>query len=178
MHGQRIYQNEIGDYMKKEIRLLSLDCSTKCSGLAVWDNGEYKESHIIDMSNIKDVEERQKQMGLKLWRGLDYYSPSIVFIEDTYCHGNPETQKKLNRIQGVVFTWCILNNAEFHCIMPSAWRKYIPDFPNGKGIKRQEQKNFSITYVINNYGITPASDDQADAILIGEGALRMYKEKV
>lgn len=160
--------------MSKKIRMLSLDCSTKCSGLAVWDNGKYIESHIIDMSKIKDVEERQKEMSLKLWKGLDYYRPSIVYIEDTYCHGNPDVQKKLNRIQGVIFAWCIINDAEFHCIMPSSWRKYIEGFPNGKGIKRQEQKDFSVKYVIENYHITPKSDDEADAILIGEGVLNMY----
>ena len=163
--------------MKKAIRLMSLDCSTKCSGLAVWDNGKYITSHVINLSKIKDGEERQKQMGIMLWKGLDYYSPSIVYIEDTYCHGNPEVQKKLNRIQGVIFAWCITHNVEFHCIMPSAWRKHIPDFPNGKGIKRQEQKNFSVKYVTDKYGFIPTTDDQSDAILIGEGVLRMYEEK-
>ena len=156
---------------------MSLDCSTKCSGLAVWDNGKYITSHVINLSKIKDGEERQKQMGIMLWKGLDYYSPSIVYIEDTYCHGNPEVQKKLNRIQGVIFAWCITHNVEFHCIMPSAWRKHIPDFPNGKGIKRQEQKNFSVKYVTDKYGFIPTTDDQSDAILIGEGVLRMYEEK-
>ena len=157
-------------------RLLSLDCSTKCSGLALWENGKYIESHIIDMSNIKDTEERQKEMGLKLWKGLKYYHPSIVYIEDTYCHGNPEVQKKLNRIQGVIYAWCITHDAEFHCIMPSAWRKYIPDFPNGKGVKRNEQKEFSVRYVTEKYQFTPKTDDEADAILIGEGVLNMYEE--
>lgn len=160
--------------MKQKTRLVSLDCSTKCSGLAVWDDGKYVESHIVDMSNIKDAEERQKEMGVKLWKGLDYYSPSIVYIEDTYCHGNPEVQKKLNRIQGVIFAWCITHNAEFHCVMPSSWRKHIPDFPNGKGVKRQEQKNFSIKYVEQKYGFTPKTDDESDAILIGEAAIRMW----
>lgn len=159
--------------MSDTTRLVSLDCSTKCSGIAIWDNGKYIKSHIVDMSKIKDVEERQLKMGLELWKGLDYYNPSIVYIEDTYCHGNPDVQKKLNRIQGVIFAWCITHDAEFHCIMPSSWRKYIPDFPNGKGIKRQEQKNFSIQYVTENYKITPKSDDESDAILIGEGVIRM-----
>lgn len=159
--------------MRKKIRLLSLDCSTKCSGLAVWDNGKYVESHVIDKSKIKDADERQKEMGIELWKGLDYYRPSIIYIEDTYCHGNPEVQKKLNRIQGIIYAWCITHDTEFHCIMPSSWRKYIPEFPNGKGIKRQEQKEFSINYVTENYGFKPTTDDEADAILIGEGVLRM-----
>lgn len=160
--------------MDDKIRLLSLDCSTKCSGLAVWDDGNFIESHVIDMSKIKDVETRQKEMCLKLWKGLDYYRPSIVVIEDTYCHGNPEVQKKLNRIQGVVYAWCLINNANFNCIMPSSWRKHINGFPNGKGIKRQEQKNFSVKYVTQKYNITPASDDESDAILIGEGFLNKW----
>lgn len=155
---------------------MSLDCSTKCSGLAVWDNGEYVESHVIDLSPMKDFEQRQKEMGMKLWKGLEYYNPSIVYIEDTYCHGNPDVQKKLNRIQGVVFAWCITHGAEFHCIMPSSWRKYIPGFPNGKGIKRDEQKKFSVSYVIDNFGFTPKSDDEADAILIGQGVIKMLSE--
>lgn len=159
----------------EKTRLMSLDCSTKCTGYAVWDNGKYVESNIINCEKIKDVEERQKEMGIMIWKGLTYYNPSIVYIEDTYCHGNPEVQKKLNRMQGVVYAWCITHGAEFHCIMPSAWRKYIPNFPNGRGVKREEQKNFSITYVINKFGFTPKSDDEADAILIGVGALNMYK---
>ena len=163
--------------MNKTIRLVSLDCSTKCSGLAVWDNGKYKESHVIDMSIIKNADERQEEMGKKLWKGLDYYHPSIVYIEDTFCHGNPEVQKKLNRIQGVIFAWCITHDAEFYCIMPSAWRKYIPNFPNGKGIKRETQKEFSVKYVTDKYGFEPKTDDEADAILIGEGVLRMYEEE-
>lgn len=163
--------------MKKTIKMISLDCSTKCSGMAVWDNGELTTSHIIDCSNIKDTDERISEMGKLLWKGLDYYSPTIVSIEDTYCHGNPEVQKKLNRIQGIVYAWCIMHDAEFYCIMPSAWRKHIPDFPNGKGIKREEQKKFSINYVTDNYNITPKTDDESDAILIGEGVIRMLTMK-
>ena len=163
--------------MNEMTRMLSLDCSTKCTGLAVWDNGKYTESHIINCEKIKDVEQRQKEMSTMIWKGLEYYHPSIVFIEDTYCHGNPDVQKKLNRIQGVVYAWCITHNAEFNCIMPSSWRKYIPDFPNGKGVKRQEQKEFSVKYVTENYNIKPKSDDESDAILIGEGVLNMYEEK-
>lgn len=161
--------------MKQKTRLMSLDCSTACSGLAVWDNGKYMESHVIDMSKIKNLEERQKQMCIQLWKGLDYYNPSIVYIEDTYCHRNPDTQKKLNRIQGVIYAWCITHDAEFYCIMPSAWRSHIEGFPQGKGIKRQKQKEFSIQYFTKKYGRPPITDDESDAVLIGEGVLRMYE---
>lgn len=161
--------------MKKAIKVVSLDCSTKCSGVAVWENGLYIASHIIDCSDIKDTDERIRKMGKQLWEDLDYCSPSIVFIEDTYCHGNPDVQKKLDRIQGIVLAWCIQHDAIFEYVLPSTWRKYIDGFPNGKGVKRQEQKNFSVKYVTEKYGITPKSDDESDAILIGEAAINMYK---
>ena len=159
--------------MGQKERLVSLDCSTKCSGMAVWEDNKYKVSHVVDCSNIKDTDKRITEMSKLLWKGLDYYSPSTVYIEDTYCHGNPEVQKKLNRIQGVVFAWCLQHDAEFYCIMPSAWRKYIPEFPNGRSVKREQQKAYSIKYVQERYKISPASDDESDAILIGEAAIRM-----
>lgn len=161
----------------KKVKLISLDCSTKCTGMAVWENGKYITSHVINCEQFKNVEERQKEMVMKLWKGLDYYCPSIVVIEDTFCHGNPSVQKKLDRIQGAIFAWCVTHDAEFNCIMPSAWRSYIDGFPNGKGAKRQEQKNFSVQYVTDKYGFEPITDDQSDAILIGEGYFRFYEKK-
>lgn len=164
--------------MSKTTRLISLDCSTKCSGMAVWENGNYKTSHVIDYSKIKNTDERIAEMSKALWRGLDYYSPTSIYIEDTYCHGNPDVQKKLNRIQGVIFAWCLQHDAEFHLLMPSAWRKHIPEFPNGRSVKREEQKAFSVQYVLNHYDPIndPITDDEADAILIGEAAIRMNKK--
>lgn len=163
--------------MKGKMKMISLDCSTKCSGMTMWENGKYKTSHVINCEQNKDVEERQKEMVMQLWKGLDYYCPSIVVIEDTYCHGNPSTQKKLDRIQGAIFAWCVTHNAEFNCIMPSSWRKYIDGFPNGKGTKRQEQKSFSVKYVTEKYNIKPKTDDESDSILIGEGFIKMCEER-
>ena len=45
--------------MKENITtLLSLDTSTKDTGCAIYINGEYSYSKAIDVSNIKDGEER------------------------------------------------------------------------------------------------------------------------
>lgn len=164
--------------MGQKERIVSLDCSTKCSGIAVWENSKYKASHIIDYSKIKDTNERITEMSKSLWKALDYYSPTSIYIEDTYCHGNPEVQKKLNRIQGVIFAWCLQHDAQFNLLMPSAWRKHIPDFPNGRSVKREEQKAFSVQYVSDHYDPIndPITDDEADAILIGEAAIRMSKK--
>ena len=161
--------------MGKE-KLISLDLSTKASGVAMWENGKYKSSAVINCESEKNVDVRIRYMSKELWKYLDYYSPDVVYAEDTYCHGNPEVQKKLNRIQGVVYAWCIQHDAEFHLLMPSAWRKYIPEFPNYR-TKREEQKKFSVNYVRKNYGFEPVTDDQSDAICLGEAAICIMNEK-
>jgi Holliday junction resolvasome RuvABC endonuclease subunit len=159
---------------KKITKMLSLDLATKKSGLAYWEDGIYKESYVIDFEKIKEIEERTISMAKKLIDALNYYKPSIVYSEDSFKGRNPKTMKYLCRLHGVVMGWCLDNNAEYQFIMPSGWRKYIPDFPNGRGVSREEQKNFSVKYVTQKYGFIPKTDDESDAILVGEGMIRKY----
>lgn len=163
----------------QKVTMVSLDLSTKVSGFSVWQcygYWKYQESFVIDFSDERDTNKRIDKMCSELWSQLDRYSPTVVYAEDTYCHGNPDVQKKLNRIQGVVYAWCLIHHVEFHLLMPSVWRKYIPGFPQGKGIKRNEQKKFSVKYFKDNYGKTPWSDDESDAVCIGEAAIRILSE--
>jgi len=158
----------------KKITMVSLDLATKKSGLAYWENGIYKESYVIDYEKIKDIEERTISMGKKLIDALNYYKPSIVYAEDSFKGNNPKTMKYLCRLHGVVMGWCLEHGVEYQFVMPSTWRKYIPNFPNGRGATRDEQKCFSVKYVTENYKITPKTDDESDAILVGEGMINKY----
>lgn len=160
----------------KNVRLLCLDLATKKSGLAYFENGEYKESYVIDFDKIKDIEERTNLMGEKIINALNYYKPDIVYTEDSFSGNNPKTMKCLSQLHGIAMGWCLINKSEHHLIMPSAWRKNIPGFPNGRSIKRETQKQYSIKYVTDHYGFIPISDDQSDAILIGESIIRKYSE--
>lgn len=159
--------------MGQKERLVSLDLATKKSGIAFFENKKYKESYVIDFEKIKDIDERTELMGKKLISALNYFKPTVVYSEDSFKGQNPKTLKCLCRLHGIVMGWCLEHEVEYHFIMPSSWRKYIPDFPNGRGIERDEQKKFSIQYVMDIYNITPKTDDQSDAILIGEAAIRM-----
>lgn len=161
---------------KKKTKMLSLDLATKKSGLAYWENAKYKESHIIDFERIEDIEERTVAMSKELIGALNYYKPDIVYSEDSYKGYSPKTMKWLCRIHGVVMGWCIEHGADYQFVMPSSWRKYIPGFPNGRSIKRDEQKKFSVDYVSKKYKMTPKSDDESDAILVGEGMIRKYEK--
>lgn len=161
--------------MGQKERLISLDLATKKSGIAFFENKKYKESYVIDFEKIKNIDERTELMGKKLISALNYFKPTVVYSEDSFKGQNPKTLKCLSRLHGIVMGWCLEHEVEYHFIMPSSWRKYIPDFPNGRGIGRDEQKKFSIQYVMDIYNITPQTDDQSDAILIGEAAIRMRK---
>jgi len=156
-------------------RLVSLDLATKKSGIALFENKKYKESYVIDYEKIKDIDERTELMGKKLISALNYFKPTLVYSEDSFKGRNPKVMKCLCKIHGIVMGWCLEHDVEYHFIMPSSWRKYIPDFPNGRSATRDEQKEFSVNYVKDVYGITPKTDDESDAILIGEAVIRMKK---
>lgn len=161
---------------KKTNTMLSLDLATKKSGLAYWVNDKYTESYVIDYEKIKDIEQRTISMAKMLIRALNYFKPSVVYAEDSFKGYNPKTMKYLSRLHGVVMGWCLDHDSEYQFVMPSSWRKYIPDFPNGRGVKRDTQKEFSVQYVTEKYGFVPKTDDESDAILVGEGMIRKYSK--
>ena len=159
--------------MGQKERIVSLDLATKKTGIACFENGKYKESYVIDYEKIKDIDERTEKMGRTIISALNYFKPDKVYTEDSFKGQNPKTMKYLSRLHGVAMGWCYMNNAIHHLIYPSTWRKYIPGFPNGRAARRDDQKEYAVQYVRDNYKIEPKTDDEADAILIGEAVVRM-----
>ena len=70
-----------GENMKK-CRMISIDSSTKKSAYAVFDNGKYISSELLDCQN-KDLEKRFKDMALSLIDSIAKLKPDIIYIEDT-----------------------------------------------------------------------------------------------
>lgn len=158
-------------FLIKQTIMVALDVSTKKTGVAVFGNGKLKKYTLLDKTNISSSDERVEEMALEIIKTLDTMKPVIVSIEDTYCGNNPSVQKVLSRLQGVVFGWCISNNADFNLYLPSTWRKHIEGFPTKA--KRAECKAFSIQYVKDKYSID-VTDDVADAVCIGEATVKIY----
>ena len=161
--------------MGRKTKIVCLDLATKKSGISYWENGKYIESYVIDYENIKDIDERTEAMGKNIVSALNYFKPNMVYTEDSFKGKNIKTMKCLCNLHGIAMGWCYLNDAKHNLIYPSTWRKYIPGFPNGRGIKREEQKEYSVQYVTEHYGFVPKTDDESDAILIGEAVTRMKK---
>lgn len=152
-------------------RMLAIDSSTKKTAYAVFDNGEYKESKLIDLEKDKNMDSRFETMSLSLINALKEYKPDIVYIEEAVVVRNAQTQRFLTRLQGVIYGYCILNQCEFNAIRPTEWRKLV-SIDQGKK-KREELKRESIKKVEEEFGLT-VNDDEAEAILIGIAAIKKF----
>ena len=158
-----------------DIKLITIDGSTKKTGIAYFIDGEYNTHHLLDFSKEKNMEVRFIEMSKTIWNSLDKYKPNILYIEETYTAKNPQTTKILTRLQGVVYAWCINNDCEFNTIKPTSWRKLL-GFKQGKNVKRDELKTQSVDYIFNKYGIK-VTDDESDALCIADAVFKMFEDK-
>ena len=138
-----------------------------------YENGEYKTHVLLDHHKVKDVDERMDLMIESMIHQLQKWNPDIVWIEQPKGAMNVEMTRKLAEILGAVRCWCICRKREYHEIMPSQWRKWLPGYEQG-GKSRNELKEESIRYVKKHLGID-CTDDEADSICQGRAVLEYYK---
>ena len=154
----------------------SIDSSTSKTGFAIFTSGVLTAHHLIDHSSIKDVDKRSMAMGRSLVSYLDRYSPKIIYIEQPKGHSNIELVRKLSRILGVVMGWAAMHECYYEEVMPSVWRKYIPEFSQG-GKDRPELKEESIRVCEKLFGFEPEDDNVADACNLGQAMLNRYSDE-
>ena len=152
--------------------MVSIDASTNKTAVALFKKGEYISVKLFDFSHIKDMNERIEKMATAVYYYLKELRPWVLYIEETSVVRNASTQRALTRLQGVIYTYCLLHDCEFNTILPTHWRKLI-GMHQGKEVKREDLKKQAIEKVreIHNMDV---SDDEAEAILIGEAALSKY----
>ena len=155
-----------------DLKLLSLDTSTSSSGWALFVNGKYRDSGVIDLRKVKNTSDRLKTMIIKLRALIDHYSPAVVVIETPVVVRNPLTQRMLSMIFGIVYGKCAEDEIEFYELRPTEWRKLIDSGKKPK--KREELKEWSKQKVKDLFNIN-VTDDESDAILIGQAYINMCK---
>ena len=154
----------------EKVKMITIDSSTSKSGVAFWINGELQEYKLLDFHKEKTTSIKFDKMARALLDTLDYYKPNIIWLEEAVVTRNAQTQRVLLRLQGVVYTWCILNNCEFNTIRPAEWRKLCDAEFSGK---REELKAIAVQFVKDRYDIE-TTDDVAEAICIGNSILNMF----
>ena len=152
-------------------RLISIDPSTKASGVATFDDGKLV-GYDLFKCNDTDVESRIHQMGAALLSYLKKNKPDIIYIEHPQGHGsNVALVGMICELLGIVRAYAIEKKIEYKELTPSVWRKYC-GFAQGKKT-RKELKQMSIDYVKEHFDVE-VSDDVADAISIGCGVINYF----
>lgn len=148
---------------KKKVKVLAFDTSTKKTGWALFINGKYAESGLIDLSKNKNTEERIKKMCFSIATLIFDKSPDYVVIEELPSTRNADTVRKLSRIIGAVYYYCISKDIDYTEMSCDTWRNAV-GIKNSKGGK---VKIDSMNRVLQKYKLD-ADDNESDAINICE----------
>lgn len=151
------------------IKMISIDSSTKSSGISIWEDGNLISTRGVSL-NEGNMDIRLPKMIQEIYAILDIEKPDMIWLEEAVVVRNAQTQRFLVRLQGAIQGWCVVHNCEFNTIRPTQWRKYCSCEFKGK---RDELKKQSIQYVKDKYNID-CNDDIADSICIGEAIFAMY----
>ena len=154
------------------MRILAFDQSTTKTGWAFFEDGSLQNSGVLDFHSISDIGVRSQ----RLWSGITSVifkqHPNIIVAEEVSLQNpNVKTIVELARVQGLIQAGCYeyTNRPIVYFYTPSFWRKTV-GIQTGRGIKRSELKKASIALVEQRYH-RHVSDDEADAILIGQAAV-------
>ena len=149
--------------------VVSFDQSTRVSGYAVFENGEYVHSGIVDMSKSKlDTEERSFEMAKALWKIIKQYKPDHLILEDVQQQSGPKTVIILARLSGMIIGYAEAHKVKTHILLPAHWRKIL-GYSQGSKVKRAELKQQSIDYVEHVHHIN-APEDECEAIALNDAA--------
>lgn len=155
-------------------KMIAVDSSLTCSGVAIYVNGKLKNSFTIDSKTDNDNNDKLIVMLDRLFGMFSKEHPGTIVVEQEDVSRNAKTNRQLNMLIGAILGYCILNDIEFVQLKPSVWRSLISS--EKKGRKRVELKQWSINTVKNMYNKT-VDDNEADAILIGQARINMFVTK-
>lgn len=158
------------------MRVAGIDASTKCTGIAIMNDGEIEHYTLVDLHKETDTMKRIQNMLLKICEILDEYKIDAVYIEKSILKNNVDTVQKLANLAGGIMFYCAKNNIEFYHPVPPTWRAKIGIKQSSK-IKRDVLKEEAISAVKKEYDID-AGDDIAEAILIARSAFDLPKIEV
>ena len=149
------------------MRTLALDQSSHITGYAVYDNAQLITYGHFDLTN-PDIGKRLIKFKEKMNELIQQYAIEEIAYEDiTLQHGAVTTYKALAFVIGVLNELIAEKKLKQQCILPPSWRHTC----GIKGRVRKEQKTNTIEYVNNKYNIN-ATEDECDAICIGEHAVK------
>lgn len=137
----------------------------KSAGFAVFENMDLIEYGVVVLGRRSDVYEdilfSAKQ---KIRELIEKTQADIIVIEDIQQqHQNVSTYKKLAMLMGALICLFQEMNKPYEVVPPSRWKS----FSEIKGKKRTEQKENTLLFVKERFGIEGVAEDTADAVSLG-----------
>lgn len=158
------------------MRIVGIDASTQRSGVALFEDSNYKTHTLIDLHKEKDIMSRIPHMINEICAKLDEYKPDKILMEETMLSTNIDTLKKLAYLAGGIMAYAYKNNIDFELLLPTEWRKTV-GMSQSKKIKRETLKEEAIQAVLQEYKIN-VTDDEAESILVARSGFDLPKIKL
>lgn len=108
-----------------------------------------------------------KEMTTEILTVIDTTHPDIVVVEETVVPRNPQTQRMLTMILGVIYGHCICKKIHYCSLRPTQWRKLAKSNDEKLPRKRDELKFWSVARAKELFGVDGVDDNITDAILVG-----------
>ena len=154
-------------------RLLALDQASKCTGWAIFEDGELKSYGKISLDNPNtDIRLVQLRQGIQTLVA-DYNIDEVIFEDiqqQNNVANNVQTFKVLAEVYGVVSELLQEIQIPHSTVLAASWKSTL----GIKGRTRAEQKKNAQLYVEQNYGIY-VIQDIADAVCIGTHHIKKNK---
>lgn len=155
-----------------EHKILSFDTSTKKTGVALFVDGQLQKYKIIDLSDIKNTDERFRRMIEMIYETIDKANSNVVAVEEMVVPRNPQTQRMLTMILGAIYGKCLSLSIHYCSLRPTQWRKLVRSEDEKLPKSRDDLKEWSIKKVEELYGVKGIDDNVSDAILIGQAFIK------
>lgn len=161
--------------------IMSIDASTKSTGIAIYDNKELI-YHTCVTASSTDLIKRIKKIVTDIETIAKRYNIDKVILEEVRPQGNQQgvgniqTHRALIWLQGAI-AFMLYDNfgkANIEYLYPSEWRK-VCGIRQGAGVKRVTLKQADIDWVKEKFNLS-VNDDEADSIAIGYAYLNQKKE--
>ena len=151
------------------MNILSLDCSTKSTGWAVYEGKTLKDYGCITSSST-DLFTRIHKMVDGIEKLIKENNIEKIILEEVRPENgvqNIKTHRALMWLQGALAMMAHDNFPKIESVYlyPSEWRKSC-NIKTGRGVVRETVKQHDIRFVQETFGIK-VNDDIADAIGIG-----------
>lgn len=154
---------------------LSIDASTKSTGLAIFQQGKLIYYKCITSLN-DNTYKRINKMVESIMQIYNKYKPTDIIMQDILPQDvkhNQSVFKALMYLQAAIVLQLDKVGAKVNLYTASHWRSQV-GIHTGKGIKRDELKKKSQFLVKNIYNID-VNDDISDAICIGIAYIKQHR---